>query len=441
MQPPPFILTITQGPSEGKAFTLQKDAVKIGRLSATNDLVLNNQSVSQHHACIHFSDGAFFVKDAGSRNGTYLDGKRLAGDESVRLEDDAELCFGSICLKFARSAAGESREKENPTEPSDASESAVDKTIVRKIDSREIYRKVRLSEAKKILPGRIKERPVFLVGIGVALFFFGLIVVKSLISTSSSPPAHGPTNASPANAAAGPLNLPFQKAVGFLPEEKIHSRKDKAAFQFLIRPGGMYLNYTPGFINTVSEVSISLNNHLIGYAPLAPNGWGKSQVIHLPKNLINHHQTNMIVFDNTLNPSKDDTWGLTDLYIENKTEKACNHAEAKRLFELGENAYEEKSISTGNLFHAVNYYSDALVYLDNCLPLPPLYSEVAEHLYGMKAELREVYKNYMFLYKKAQRLNNTDRQVGVLENILRLIPDEHDPRHKMAAKALEALNR
>lgn len=64
-----------------KTLVREKAPIKIGR-AETNDIVLpdaeaNDKMVSRHHAEITFSDGQYWVKDLGSRNGTYVNGERL----------------------------------------------------------------------------------------------------------------------------------------------------------------------------------------------------------------------------------------------------------------------------------------------------------------------------------------------------------------------------
>jgi pilus assembly protein CpaF len=45
-----------------------------------NDLVLDKTNVSRQHARIFFREGAFFIQDMGSRNGTYVDGRRVVSE-------------------------------------------------------------------------------------------------------------------------------------------------------------------------------------------------------------------------------------------------------------------------------------------------------------------------------------------------------------------------
>lgn len=57
------------------------------------DLVIGHGSISREHAALWWADGAWRVRDLGSRNGTTVDGRRI-GDDPVSLAPGAELQFG-----------------------------------------------------------------------------------------------------------------------------------------------------------------------------------------------------------------------------------------------------------------------------------------------------------------------------------------------------------
>src|SRR5260370_17347008 len=53
-----------------KEIPLDKPRFTIGR-KPDNDLVIDNPAVSGHHALIFIEEGAFFIEDLGSTNGTF----------------------------------------------------------------------------------------------------------------------------------------------------------------------------------------------------------------------------------------------------------------------------------------------------------------------------------------------------------------------------------
>jgi hypothetical protein len=74
--------------------------VTVGRTS-NNDLVIDDHSVSRFHAWFQRGDdGAWQLADAGSKNGTYLDGHRLAPKRPSPLSGEVRLKFGQIEARF-----------------------------------------------------------------------------------------------------------------------------------------------------------------------------------------------------------------------------------------------------------------------------------------------------------------------------------------------------
>src|SRR5205807_702269 len=70
----------------------------IGR-AALNTLVIDSPKVSRLHSIIHLEDnGAFYLIDLGSSNGTLLNKRRI--HEPVRLRDEDEISIGGKSLFF-----------------------------------------------------------------------------------------------------------------------------------------------------------------------------------------------------------------------------------------------------------------------------------------------------------------------------------------------------
>lgn len=82
MSPPRARLLCRTGEFAGATYDLSGDNT-IGR-DDSNDVVLLASTVSGRHARIYWKDGAFFIEDLASRNGTLLDGVPVT--EPVRLD-------------------------------------------------------------------------------------------------------------------------------------------------------------------------------------------------------------------------------------------------------------------------------------------------------------------------------------------------------------------
>jgi hypothetical protein len=88
----PLLVAVTGGGlSRGASFEVD-GSLTIGR-SPQMDIQIDDPFASGRHARIYERDGIFYVEDAGSTNGTYLNGRRLDGqrplepDDSIRIGD------------------------------------------------------------------------------------------------------------------------------------------------------------------------------------------------------------------------------------------------------------------------------------------------------------------------------------------------------------------
>lgn len=80
-----------------KAFALgDKQEVIVGR-DETCDIQINAKSVSREHCAIDSDNGEMYIRDLGSKAGTYVDGKRV---DRARLEDGVEIVVGPAVLRF-----------------------------------------------------------------------------------------------------------------------------------------------------------------------------------------------------------------------------------------------------------------------------------------------------------------------------------------------------
>jgi pSer/pThr/pTyr-binding forkhead associated (FHA) protein len=88
---------INEGPLKGHKFEIFSALTNIGR-GAHNDVVINDESLSGSHAKILKRDGAWWVVDQNSTNGTYVGGKRISGEQ--QLTGAPDLRFGGIKVTF-----------------------------------------------------------------------------------------------------------------------------------------------------------------------------------------------------------------------------------------------------------------------------------------------------------------------------------------------------
>jgi pSer/pThr/pTyr-binding forkhead associated (FHA) protein len=78
------LLTI-KGPIIGEKFFLSKGSLSIGR-SAESDILLDDITLSRHHAIIEKKKSVFAIRDLESLNGTYVNGV-IAGESNLASGD------------------------------------------------------------------------------------------------------------------------------------------------------------------------------------------------------------------------------------------------------------------------------------------------------------------------------------------------------------------
>jgi len=91
-------LLVERGADTAHKLELGGEVFTIGR-GVNNDLQFKNPWLSRLHARITPRDGLFYLADAGSRNGTYLNGQTLEGER--RLAHGDVIALGEVLLRFA----------------------------------------------------------------------------------------------------------------------------------------------------------------------------------------------------------------------------------------------------------------------------------------------------------------------------------------------------
>lgn len=94
-----LVLTVIQGPDKGRTYELpDHEPQLIGRSSEA--LPLMDTTVSRRHAELTPDDGAWYLRDLESQNGTYVNGVKIA--ERVRLRPGDQIRTGSTLFVFGQ---------------------------------------------------------------------------------------------------------------------------------------------------------------------------------------------------------------------------------------------------------------------------------------------------------------------------------------------------
>jgi len=93
----PAALVVVGGDLNGTLFDLANRTVTVGR-NPDNEISLEFQGISRYHMRVMMSGSQWVLEDAGSRNGTYLNNRKIDG--SVELSRGDIIKLGSIALKY-----------------------------------------------------------------------------------------------------------------------------------------------------------------------------------------------------------------------------------------------------------------------------------------------------------------------------------------------------
>jgi len=86
-------LVLLEDDRKGERIPIPLSGTRVGR-SSDNDVVINDASVSRHHAVFHRVDGRFFVEDSASSGGTFVNDRRLSDRVMTELSSGDLLTFG-----------------------------------------------------------------------------------------------------------------------------------------------------------------------------------------------------------------------------------------------------------------------------------------------------------------------------------------------------------
>jgi pSer/pThr/pTyr-binding forkhead associated (FHA) protein len=92
-----MIELMTSGPLQGRRVAIMKPLVRVGR-APYNEVVIPDESVSGAHATLERREDEWYLRDATSRNGTFVRQERLSGE--MKLVGPTVIQFGNVQAMF-----------------------------------------------------------------------------------------------------------------------------------------------------------------------------------------------------------------------------------------------------------------------------------------------------------------------------------------------------
>ena len=79
---------------------LNKELILVGKLSSAVDGIIDSPAVSRIHAKIKKTDGSYYIGDLNSRNGTFVNGNPITGEDEVKLNSGDEVTFADLTYRI-----------------------------------------------------------------------------------------------------------------------------------------------------------------------------------------------------------------------------------------------------------------------------------------------------------------------------------------------------
>ena len=94
-----FQILVNDG-SNITSFDLENVPVSLGR-SIDNDIQLSDKYISRNHLMLWGEDDRIFVKDLGSENGTYVNGRQISSGKAVELRKGHSILVGKSLISLS----------------------------------------------------------------------------------------------------------------------------------------------------------------------------------------------------------------------------------------------------------------------------------------------------------------------------------------------------
>ena len=99
MEKPAGLCLIGEHPEKYPQILIKDKILIVGKKRGQADIILDEAAVSRIHARLEYHQGGYYIMDLDSRNGTYLNGLRLAPREQVQIRSGDRVAFANISYR------------------------------------------------------------------------------------------------------------------------------------------------------------------------------------------------------------------------------------------------------------------------------------------------------------------------------------------------------
>ena len=433
-----FRLQVESGKGAGKTFYFDGGRVRIGRQS-DNELVFYDTGVSRHHCEIYRAEEGYRIRDTGSSNGTFVDEEKVA---DISLRSGARIRLGPIQFTFTQGgerSLGDTSPSVVEVRPTSEFEEDLKTTAYQLSADSKISPNVTKRSSIPIVAtlqkalggvdsGQGKARSVRVLYASVLVFILCAGFLIYLLMNPREPDR--------SNELFGLTGPEARRSYGFGRVEV--NTPDRVMFRFRSKRGRVRVRYAAGSIDDKAEVEILVNGRSLGFVPPSEAKWTKGIELRIAREYL-VEGLNVLTFDNVLTPERSKRWGIAKLSIEETLLPEPDLTKATRLFELGQAAFETRSVAPENLYRAVKYLTESRIYVEGEDQPDPLLLDIERILAAAEEGLEQTYRSHLFAAEKAFRFGDRAGAVEKLRSLLRHFPDPEDTRHQIVKKKVEGL--
>ncbi len=435
-------LLVESGPEKGRTLTVPPEGARAGR-SSSNDIVLNDESLSRFHCRFYFKDRRdLFVSDLASTNETLVNGKAV---QEARLAPGDRVTIGETTMKVVSATL----EGAPPPEAEAGSgiayiESPPEPVAVPPAHAvGEIDLGLQPRPPLKVLRSEHPRRPALLLAVlGVAvLAVAGAAVWKFVLRP-------GAAAAGTAAVSALALEVDYEKVeasnrnIFFY---RLQIRDNTLSIRIVNLEDGRQLSrekrLDPKIVEDLARQLQAMEFFQLNaeYTGLAPEIW-ESKDLALTIGARTHR---VRVVNRIEPPAFRDARQALEEFCRNETGTFAVALPRERLMELAQEAwlqgrklFDEREVKVGNLSAAIQRFTEVETLLEVVEPKPDIFAAAVAAREECSRLLQERYDDLNFQADRAIRLREWQTANNHLVTILDLIPDREDDRYQKAYKKL-----
>lgn len=423
-------ILVTTGPLQGHRFAVPEEGLRLGR-SSSCEITIADPALSRNHCLFELRDGAVWVTDLASANGTFVNEEQLGADSRCLKDGDIVVAGDSTFCVVAAGAAAPVAPVADATAPTIDLGLGSDKTAEEGAAPERVSPKRLIlwiaavvavaGAAALILSGGVPENAVA----PKALPEPEKPVLRALAFEKVEADQTGIYRSALALDEAGVLSVEIDD----VPKENRHVRKSQQ----------LSTNALEELSRILSDPELYALDREYAGVPLRA-GTLKSFSLRVVRGTR--------VFSTSIeNAQEPDAFRAVrerlETFSKNELGIWAIQFSADKLVEMsaesrrtGDAKWEERDVQYGNLAAALAAYREAVFYLETVNPKPADYGALVARRDEAAAELETRYRDQRFRADRAINLGDWTTARRELRVLCELIPDAKDARHAEASAKL-----